>query len=281
MDYPKWAPKPLIDLHKHRTDPSESSGASPVLDVETILADVLQNIEGPVSEDNLENLRRQLYRMLMPSPLPENEEITILEALITHENMKTVWESLSKRYSDGYEGPANFFKACLQGVAGWRGDPKQTPAERKAFYQDIHDTTAKLDGLLNRASGFDFYSISELIGNESIEELADALDVPATYASGAALGDSYLQDCLSLVIPTIHSVLEDIGNKAIVLRDTQSVVKKVNSKNAEVHYFIRVLSAYCNHSYGQPLHKVVAITASAIFSLANCDETYVRKIVRR
>ena len=78
----------------------------------------------------------------------------------------------------------------------------------------------------------------------------------------------------------MHKIIEGIAEISKKHLEESVVVKKPNSKNAGIHYFIRMLSRYCKMAYGQPLHEVVAVTTSVVFDLQNCDEDYVRKIVR-
>jgi len=278
MNYPDWAPKSLVELHRYIADPNNSAYRGN--DPESIVAGFLQKSETPISEGNVEDLRRQLYRTMIFSGLPAEEEIALLEKLITNHSMKPVWASLSKRFKDEQKDPRLFFFYCKRGITDWRGDQKQTPAERRAFYQELYDTVAKLSSLMHKASGFDHYSVDDLVKNDSIEWLVDTLEIPQLYSPETEKDISYIRFCLSEIIPSVDDLLGDIGKKAITLRDESALVKKPNSQNAGAHYFIRALSGHCQKSYGQPLHEVVAITTSVIFDLPNCDEDYVRKIVR-
>lgn len=280
MNYPDWAPKSLVELYKRKSDPDSIAKAYKGGDPESIIADILQKSEVPISEENVENLRRQIYRSMIIGGLPDNEEIVLLEKLITDKNMKSVWASLSKRFKDEQKDPHDFFMVCQRGITGWRGDQKQTPAERKVFYQEIYDSASKLQSLMNTASEFDHYSIGRIINSKSIEWIIENLGISDTSYKGRDSKDSYTYFCMSEIIPSIHEVLNDIGEKAAKARDANIPVKKPNSENAGVHYFIRLLSVYCQGTYGQPLHEVVAITTSVIFDLPNCDDDYVRKIVK-
>lgn len=277
MDYPEWAPRSLIDLHKDLTRQDRGfTGHDP----ESIIADTVKNHGSSISNENLENMRRQLYRTMKLSGLPENEKISLLEKLMTDQNMKTVWVSLSRRYKDEFSEPRRFFHFCQMAIAGWRGDQKQTPSERRAFYQEIYDTTAKLASLMSKASAFDHYSVCKLIKDDSIGWLRDTLEIPNCYSAGEEMEISYVKFCLSEMLPSIDDVMTDIAITAKRFRDEVSIVKKPNSQNAGSHYFIRELSGYCRKVYGQPLNEVVAVTTSVVFDFQNCDESYVRKIVK-
>lgn len=232
-----------------------------------------------MTEENIENMRRKIYRQSMIRSLPDDESTALLEKLITDLNMKGVWITLAKR-STHERDPWQFFTACEGGITGWRGDQKQTAAERRAFYQEIHDTACKLQSLMHTASAFDYYSITTLVEDQTVEWLMETLG--ATFSDHIPTGEevSYARFCLSDVIPSSFKVLNDIGEKAKQYRDEPSTVKKPNSQNAKIHYFIRQLSDYCQRVYTQPLHEVVAVTTSVIFDLPNCDDDYVRKIVK-
>ena len=278
MNYPDWAPKTLVELHKLKTEHSRSKKPSLALDPESMLADIIEKSDIPISADNAEHLRRQLYRRSMLFGLPDKEELSLLEKLITDQNMKAAWTALSKRFKDDRKNARQFFSACQFGIAGWRGDPKQTPTERRKFYQDLYDTAGKLESLMSTSGGFDYYSINQLIEDDTLEWMIGALEIPAYPSESEAV--EYVRFTLSDVIPSMNDVFRDIANRAMELRDASVTVKKPNSHNADVHYFIRTLSAHCRRAYDQPLNEVVAITTSVVFDLPNCDESYVRKIAK-
>jgi hypothetical protein len=171
--------------------------------------------------------------------------------------MKGVWKALDRRIDIDFEF-LQFFNACEKGITGWRGNIKQTASERKAFYQEIRETATKLLSLVNKSDKFDSYYIEGL---------------------GAPNDVHYAPSSLSEIAPSIDNVLIDISEKATQYGEEESLVKKPNSPNAEIHYFIRWLSRYCQRRYNQPLHEVVAITTSVIFNKQNIDTDYVRKLV--
>lgn len=146
--------------------------------------------------------------------------------------MKAAWTALSKRFKDDRKNARQFFSACQFGIAGWRGDPKQTPAERRKFYQDLYDTVGILESLMNISGGFDYYSINQLIQDETYEWLIEALGIPAYPSESEAT--EYVRFTLSDVVPSINDVFRDIANRAIELRDASIPVKKPNSQNADV-----------------------------------------------
>lgn len=271
MNYPEWAPQILVDRHKKRTDSNLPDGKFNPHDPETIIADVIQKHEGNITEENIEDIRRSLYRNSI-SGLPDKESTAILEQLITDLRMKDVWKTLAKRVVDDREF-LQFFSACEGGITGWRGDLKQTSSERRAFYKEIWDTAANLQTLMSKAGEFNFYSIHKLMDDQQIKWLLDVL-------SGTT-DIRYARFCLHDVIPSMFEILNDIAAKATQYAEEESSVKKPNSVNAEIHYFTRSLSDYCQRQYNQPLHEVVAITTAVIFNQQNIDTDYVRKIVKR
>lgn len=271
MNYPEWAPQILVEQHKKRTDSDSPERKFKTHDPETIIADVLQKQGGNISEENIENIRRTLYRNSLGG-LPDKESTALLELLISDLRMKDVWKALAKRVKQRQEF-FDFFRACEGGITGWRSDLKQTPSERRAFYQEIWDAAATLQSLMSKSSEFDYYSINKLVDDQQVEWLLDALDAPNDV--------SYARFSLSEITPRIFEVLNDIAAKATQYAEEESSVKKPNSPNAEIHYFTRLLSDYCQRRYKQPLHEVVAITTSVVFDQLNIDTDYVRKIVKR
>ncbi|MCX7178663.1 MAG: hypothetical protein NTX56_07790 [Proteobacteria bacterium] len=277
MDYPEWAPKLLIERHRELTNSKPSERKFKSVDPEATIADWAQNHD--FSEENIEHMRRKLYRQAFGG-LPDNEQAALLKKLISDLRMKDVWRTLSKRIQKD-QGFWDFFRACQGGITGWRGDQKQTTLERRKFYQEIHDTAGRLQFLMYKADAFDFYSITNLVKNETIEWLLETLDASFSDAIPDGQEDSYARFCLSDVIPSAFEVLNDIGKKAKQYGEEVPSVKKPNSPNAQIHYFARSLSGYCQKRYEQPLHEVVAITTSVVFDEQNIDTDYIRKIVKR
>jgi len=258
-----FVPKSMV------SDP-KSIASSP----ESLISDSALKQKG-MTKEGIENLRLRIDRLdgEMPCGLPEKESTALLEQLITDIRMKDVWKALAKRTDEDYEFFL-FFKACEAGILGWRHDLKQTASERKAFYQEIRDTSAKLFSLLNKADQFDLYTIDSLYNDKKIEWLMESLDVPP-YAIPHA------RSRLAEIMPSIYQVLINISEEAAQYGKEESSVKHPNSPNAEIHHFIRLLSGYCQYKFKQPLHEVVAITASVIFNQQNIDDDNVRKLVKR
>lgn len=240
-------------------------------DPESMISDAVLKQKG-MTKEGIKNLRLRIDRLgdEMSCGLPEKESTALLKQLLTDFRMKDVWKALAKRIDEDYEFFL-FFKACEAGIIGWRHNLKQNASERKAFYQEIRDTSAKLFSLLNKADQFDLYAIDSLYNDKKIEWLMDSL-----YVSPHAIPNA--RSHLAEVMPSIYQVLIDISEEAEQYGKEESPVKKARSPNAKIHYFTRLLSGYCQRCYKQPLHEVVAITASVIFQ-QNIDTDYVRKLV--
>lgn len=266
MKYPEWAPTILVKQHMNGLDNSSPNKKFKIANPDERVTEFAQ--EEGVTEEALEIYRQYLYRRL--AGLPDEESTALLGKLITDPRMKDAWKSLARRVDKDLEF-FNFFRACECGINGWRGDLKQTAAERKAFYQEICDTVGKLQYLMYKSGKFDLYYTSELIDDQRIESLMDALYIPEEF--------SYTQFCISNILPSIHDVLTDISDKAMKYGKEEPSVKKPNSENADIHYFVRTLSQYLKNKYKQPLHEVVAATTAVTFDRLNIDSDYVRKLV--
>jgi hypothetical protein len=279
MKYPKWVPSTLVELHKLRTEGDQSARKIKTRDPETVIADIEKRNGIKFTEADAELMRRKIYRQSMLPGLPDQESTALLEMLIKDQNMKAVWVSLTKR-STPERDPLQFFYACERGITGWRGHQKQTTLERREYYQEIYDIAGRLEFLMLEASAFDRYSIDEIVSERSMEWLNKILRNSFSSTATASEKDHNIRFILSEVVPMIDEVLHDIKQKAGKYRDETTTVKKPNAENAKVHYFARLVSDYCQQTYSQPLHEVVALTTSVIFDLPNCDDDYVRKIVK-
>jgi hypothetical protein len=101
---------------------------------------------------------------------------------------------------------------------------------------------------------------------------------------GDALSDEdalldHVRSWLSIITPSVASVLSCLSDEMVHLLQEKALVKKPNSGNAPIHYFIRRLSKYCRETYGQPLHDAVAATTAVIFNREAMDSDYVRKLL--
>lgn len=268
-NYPEWAPSTLIETHKAESDGSCGPNS---FDPESIIADAKAQFGGQMSEEAVESLRQQLYRNVLAS-LPGRERTELLGRLLTDLRMKSVWKALEKRVANERDYHA-FVNACEHFITAWRGDNKRTAAERRAMFQEVAAAAANLQSLLCLCSEFDDYSIKKLIDEEKIQWFIDVL--PARNTDDAW----YASACLSEIIPSVQDVLQDIAQRATEYGEMEPVVKKPNSSNAQIHYFVRCLSNYCVRRYQQPLHEVVAITTAVVFGTQDLDSDYVRKIVK-
>jgi len=276
MKYPEWAPSILVERHKSRLDSKSPERKFKTRDPDAIVAEAAQKHEG-MNEESIENYRRYLYRTSLGF-LPDEEGTALLGKLISDPRMRDAWKALAKRIDKDIEY-FNYFNVCEGGISLWRGDLKQTAAERKAFYQEIHDTAGKLIYLMYKSDKFDFYSINALIDKETVKGLLETLHADSDYFEDEDENLDYAHFCLSDVTPRIQEVLTDIANKAMQYSKEEPAVRKPNSENADIHYFVRMLSGYLKNRYGQPLHEVVAATTEVVFDRQNIDSDYVRKLV--
>lgn len=256
MKYPDWAPKTLVDLHERR-------------------------IEEMDERRGLEEIGAHRISF------SEKEETTILKKLITHVDMKGAWITLTKRAAS--EEDAHWFlMVCGAGIQEWRNSKKLVKSQRKMHFQKIHEHAKELSKLMSEAGEFRFFQINRLMNADSIVFLFNVLNASLP-PEGEDEGPSedkdkivlHMRELLSGVSPSIHMVLNDIADMAIKFSEEKPVVLKPGSVNADIHYFIRALSARLNERYEQPLHAVVATTTKVLFDPEGVDVTegYVRKLV--
>lgn len=285
MKYPTWAPRTLVQIHQDRPDKSSSARRFRSRDPDVIIGYMREANPDGFSDGELETLHQRYTRWSSRRGLPDTERTELLGKLLTNQNMKDVWKALAKR-AVNESAPWEFFLACETGITGWRGDQKQTPVERRAFYQEISETAEKLISLLMQSSEFDNYSIDNLISDIQTElinnpdvEWAETDRTAVLEQIAARKRDEHGHSAIYPFIPSVNQVLHDVGEKAKQYLGKEPKVKKPNSPNAEIHYFIRTLSEYCRHTYNQPLHDVVATTAAVVFPRMDIDVDYVQKLV--
>ena len=107
--------------------------------------------------------------------------MALLNLLITDLRMKNVWSILARRTRSDLEF-YEFFEACEQAMAGWRGDPKQTAAEQRANYREVGKAARRLAFLLNRSRKFDLYYPEDLIGDHDIEWFLEDMGIPSQHS---------------------------------------------------------------------------------------------------
>lgn len=277
MNYPDWAPEQLVELHKLRLNNAASGKRVGIFDpgeyVENLRSDEKYK---QYNEQDFARMKEALYRNQIFLPSLEGDKL--LGRLLTDQRMKEVWQTLARRKKTE-DDARRFWMMCDSCIVGWRGEPKITQNERVAILERIQESVAELQRNMHLLKDFNFYSINNLIENQTIEWLLETLDADLSpYEEPEAV--EYAKFCLSDVTPKFDLVLMDIHAKAEAFKQETVTVKKPNSENAEIHYFVRHLSSFFQDYFGQPLHESVAITASVVLEAENIDSDYVRKLVK-
>lgn len=267
MKYPEWAPSILVARHKSQLDKKSSEGEFKRRTLGGATPREVFSYKN-MTEAHIENYQRYTYRISWG--YFNEESIALLYKLITDIRMEVAWKAISKRIDNDLDFYFFFF-VCEDSIEGWRNDLKHTAAEQELFYQEIQDTAGKLRNLMNKSGKFDFYSIDHLVDDQGIEWLKNAL--------GTTRDLSYIRAAVFGIMPEIDRVLLDISAKAFRYGGEELFVKKPNSENANIHYFVRSLSQYFKDKYKQPLHEVVARTTEVVFERQNIDSDYIRKLV--
>ena len=294
MEYPDWAPSVLVNLHKarlempiHMFDPKDQ-------------VEKFKNDEKfkDMPDDFFERIERKFYRNLLYN-LPEKEGTEVLYSLLTDLRMKSAWSSLSKRVvnENMYH---RFWSACQSGITIWRSEQKFTPKEKMIHFNKMHDHAMGLLEMIDRSSEFEYYSVAKSMDEKQLKWLTEALEakplgepfsidqVDILFLSEISeFSEDQIEDQIDFtsfsvnkIIPPIQTILLDIASKANECASEELLVKKPNSANAKINYFIRYLSGYMKSEYGQPLHDVVSATTSIVFD-KDIDSDHVRHIVKK
>lgn len=267
MEYPPWAPPTLVKLHISEIKNGPSC-------FEKLLVPDPESTA--TSPEQLKKLRKKMYRSSLS--LPWEESTALLGRLITDPRMKNAWAPIDKRVQDEYEH-VRFWWTVQDGVREWRADQQLTKVQRKKFFHKVRELSSELSEMLLETNEFQTYSISELVTPEKAYKFLKNLE---TLKSATLDLDRSVYPTLFLLqdlIPNIHTVLEDIGEKASQYAELQPLVKKPSSGDAGLHYFVRTVSKYLNNRFGQPLHEIVAITAGVVFDKDDVDVDRVRSLL--
>lgn len=278
MKFPQWAPIELIRYRESRLRTLTGKYYIP----DNLIAARNKDVKyESYSEYEFElEMREREQESWRVGVLRPEHSAELLSTLLTDDKMKTVWRSLDKRI----EHPGQyvlFYRTCMEGICGWLVDQKHTPTERVQYFNDIHTHAATLREMLNGVKEFTFYDTSRLVDKEKIDLFLSYLDFAPTLKTPEQR-DSYIRHGLRCITPSIDFVLSDIEKKALEYAEVSHYVKRPNSRQAAVHYFIRHLSRYLSNEFGQPLHDVVSTAAFVIFEKdveTVIDADYVRKIV--
>jgi hypothetical protein len=277
MNYPDWAPESLVKLHKLRLEHASAGKMTGTFNPDEYVENLRHDTNFSHYDDaTFKRLKESLYRNQMF--LPSKEGNQLLERLLTDQRMRDVWLSLDRRKKTD-DDARRFWMMCDSCIVGWRGEPKISQNERIAILESIQDSAAKLQSNMHLLKDFNLYSINALIDTETIEWLLETLNANLSDFDNAKAVE-YAKFCLSDVTPKLDTVLMDIHSKAEAAKQETVTVKKPNSENAGIHYFVRHLSSYFLDYYGQPLHESVATTTSVVLQIDNIDSDYVRKLVK-
>lgn len=267
MKYPPWAPKKLIHHHEMRL----SRATRPSFD------EIAKSSPYPrLSDEAKAKLHATLNRALYL--LPDEEADRLLEKLLTNDQMRKVWAAIDKR-ALSKDDPFKLFLACQRALVGWREEQKLTPLERKKFFMQIHEAALKLNGLMSQVRIFENYFPIQEISDEKIIRLLEDLKAAPPYEDMES-NINYTKSCLGDVVPAFRELLLDVSIKALSYSNLDPLVRKPNSKDAALHYFVRYMNAAFRGHYAQPLHEVVAILACVVFDRDDIDEGRVRKLIK-
>lgn len=271
MNYPEWAPRNLVELHRAKMEYKPLDSGFDPNDPESLIESIVRDQEGRLSLENVENLRQRLYRNSFVG-LPAEESAEMLGRLITNKSMEPVWRAVEKHANDGL-GQVKFFNACENAISGWRGETRRTKAERNKHLQRVQKMSSELSGLLHDCPEFDRFSITNMIANTQLEGILNALDADDDDVR-------YLHMVLGDTIPSIHKVLSEISERAKKAETEALMVMTPGSERAPAQFFIRYLHNYCMDQFSKPLHSIVAVTASTVFEDDAIDSRYVVGITK-
>ena len=164
-------------------------------------------------------------------------------------------------------------------IAEWCSTRQFSKKQHKEYFQKIHKHALLLAQLMNETVKFQHSSITNLIEIDSIKWLLKDLNTTLPKFEDEEESISYARTALTHITPSVYEILDDIAAKALTFSKEKPLVRKPNSENAHIHYFVRSLSGFLKERYGQPLHEVVATTTGVIFNQQNIDTDYVRKLV--
>lgn len=276
--FPDWAPPALVALHKKLVERAASSrGTERNKLVERLRAGV------PLVNSHATNIQA------VGSPqffLPADEELSLLETVLTDEQMRPVWKAIGKRVSSK-SAYHQFFSDIESSKAGWRGELKLTASQRRKHFAHINHLAMKLSEAVLASPEFFFVRPHDLVTAEDTKRyLTDILgiDLQANYPDAYIKTEDdfvdYARFYLIELFPDTHEVLSHISAKATEFLNRRPIAAKPGSKNANIHFFIRMFSRCLRYRFGQPLHEVVAITASTVFKVEPIGVDLVRKLVK-
>ena len=180
-----------------------------------------------------------------------------VDVRFTHRNF--AWKSFLETIELAYSGIDNY--------------ENKTPKERD---EDLKEISQLAEQLSRRVRNVPF--------NNSTDEV---IDHESYYSSVAhkVWGENWLNDrshkenlsILGIYYPSFEYILQELSNLAEQeRRNHNNVVKKVNSDDAQITYFVRVMSTWCSGSFSTPCHELVALATSIAFDLDDFDKDQVR-----
>nr|WP_315486788.1 hypothetical protein [uncultured Undibacterium sp.] len=271
MSFPIWAPLSLIKLLNHR----RSSSFRYNYNVDDEVCRLTEEYSHALNEEKIESLRNQLRKNQFFLPYEEGDKL--IEKLISNPSMKSVWEALERRQiSDRYA--IDIYTVCDSTILAWRHSPKKSPMERNELLLNIIRTASALRELIDQSEDHDFYNDLEAISDDKISWLLDALNSGNPYETPKEHID-YARFSIHEIVPPIRLALLNLEMKTAEFLKIEPLVRKPQSKNAEVHHFVRVLSNYFRKTYKQPLHETVATLACVALDRDDIDSDFVRKLV--
>jgi len=264
--FPDWVPTIVTDYYL----------AVETMQEQNIIVEAMQELN--ISEFELEG------SPLMPLPLE------ILEKLITDNQMERVWKSLSKRINDS----GDYLEFIEQiAFATWSQNEWDSlkKSEKKAWIKKTSKLALELSGLFSKYDFDDEFNMHSFIDEKSASWMLN--NIKKNYPDMWIEHVSRLEDHRSknellenLFLSVFGEIkmwkyLKNISDEIKGKVDIDSgILKRPNTKNSHVLFFIRELGKYIENKYGTPLYDVIANTACVLFDDPTIDKDRVRFALR-
>jgi len=166
---------------------------------------------------------------------PRRDCPDMLRRLLEYEGMQAVWDAL--QLSKKPLPAAIFAAAAAHGFCGPRGEEQRTPAQHRAWLDDVQKLSARLSKMLR--------------GTDLDRELISHLDLRRGDVGHALWG-------------RFSEILDSVSSGASYLA-APSAGKRTHGEDARRAYFVRHLTAFFREYIGGPRRELVAIATAAAF----------------
>ncbi len=211
--------------------------------------------------------------------------LVLLRKLISDPSMEFVWMKLDQvgMHSDRHWAyDAILWSELLQCKDAWEDEPKKTVMEKRKHLDEMHARILDLVNDLGESGYFYGTDVDMLMKDSEIETAGRDLNVWREGTHPDEIKDNLDRVARTVLsyVPPVRLLLLRLAQFVQLEREFAPLVKQPRDSNAQIHFYVRWMSAFFQREYRQPLHNIVAIVVNLALDRSDLDANQVKQLAK-